>query len=243
MALFHGARTPVNLTTDKVPPAATANADAAMPPIAGSSDAAARHRNGESRANRRRRRSADAAPPAAPSRSVNAIAEGDGPDIHSEFVNRLTDFIRANLGASLVIPLLAQQVHLSAFHFARLFKETTGTAPHQFVIFQRLEAASRLLTDTTLTIAEITYQTGFSSQSQLAKLFRRWRGITPIEFRRSSAADSPERHANADPDRIELGRDSKKVVARHAARTANFNGRVEPMSETPEIAAFSGEMQ
>jgi AraC-like DNA-binding protein len=100
---------------------------------------------------------------------------------------RLTEFINANLAASLPLRLLAAQFHLSAFYFARLFKDTTGIAPHQFVIHLRLAAAERLLTHTVLPIADIAYRTGFSSQSQMAKLFRRRTNMTPIEYRRSKS--------------------------------------------------------
>src|SRR5438046_988359 len=87
----------------------------------------------------------------------------DGEPIHSVIA-----FINANLGASLAISLLAAQVHLSAWYFARMFKRATGFAPHQFIIHRRLLEAARLMTRTSLTLADIAYGTGFASQSQLA---------------------------------------------------------------------------
>ena len=101
-------------------------------------------------------------------------------------VRSVIAFINANLGASLAIPLLASHVHLSAWYFARLFKRATGLAPHQFIIHRRLLEAAHLMTRTSLTLADIAYDTGFASQSQLAKMFRRWAGVTPVEFRRTN---------------------------------------------------------
>ena len=95
-------------------------------------------------------------------------------------------FIDANLHAALPLPLLASKVHLSAWYFARLFKRATGRAPHQFIIDRRLDEAAQLMTSTALTLADIAYRTGFASQSQLAKLFRRRAGVTPIEYRRNA---------------------------------------------------------
>jgi AraC family transcriptional regulator len=111
-----------------------------------------------------------------------------GPASHPRLLGQLTEFVNANLGASLTIPLLAAQFHLSAYYFARMFKQTTGVTPHQFVIHLRLATAAQLLAGTALTIAEIAYRTGFCSQSQLGKLFRRWMGLTPMEYRRIARA-------------------------------------------------------
>ena len=109
------------------------------------------------------------------------------------------------------IPVLAAQVHLSTYYFARVFKQTMGVTPHQFIINLRLAAAAQFLAGSTLTIADIAYRTGFASQSQLAKLFRRWMGSTPSEYRRCirtgrRPAEAREQLAARNPNRLETAR-------------------------------------
>ena len=60
-------------------------------------------------------------------------------------ISRVTDFVLAHLDQDLSLPVLAQQVGFSPYHFARLFHRTTGESPHQFVLHQRIERAKHLL--------------------------------------------------------------------------------------------------
>ena len=70
-------------------------------------------------------------------------------------------------------------------HFARLFKRSTGSAPHQYVLQQRIERAASLLRSTPLPIAEIAHRCGFNDQSHLANSFKRMHGQSPSAFRRA----------------------------------------------------------
>ena len=81
---------------------------------------------------------------------------------------------------------LAAVVQLSSFHFAHLFKQTTGVSPHQYHIRCRVERAKQLLLTKNLTIAEVAYIVGFASQGHLNYHFKRLVGITPKAFLRQS---------------------------------------------------------
>lgn len=94
------------------------------------------------------------------------------------------DFVQANLASDLRVAQLAELHDMSAYHFARLFKTTTGTTPHRFVTDQRIEAAQRLLAGT-LPLAEIAFSVGFSSQSHFTEAFRKRMGRAPGRMRRS----------------------------------------------------------
>jgi AraC family transcriptional regulator len=94
------------------------------------------------------------------------------------------DLIEENLDAGLTLELMAAAAHLSVYHFARQFKAATGMPPHQYVIARRVERAKQLLqTSTTLTVAEVAANAGFSDQSQLSHHFKRLVGVTPQQFR------------------------------------------------------------
>ena len=98
---------------------------------------------------------------------------------------RVMDYINAHLAQDVKPSDLAQLLEMSQFHFSRLFKQSTGIAPHQYVLQQRGEHATQLLKTTTLPIMEIAMQCGFSSHSHLGKWMRQHTGMTPKTYRAS----------------------------------------------------------
>jgi AraC family transcriptional regulator len=98
-------------------------------------------------------------------------------------LRRVLDFIHTHLAADLSLTALATTVGMSPYHFARLFKQSTGRSPHQYVLDQRITQAKHLLATTALPIATIAYQVGFASQSHLARHFRQRTGVTPKAYR------------------------------------------------------------
>ena len=96
---------------------------------------------------------------------------------------RLTEFIDANLAASLRVDELAGLANLSPAHFARAFKTATGSTPHQFVVGRRLRAARRLLDLGHASLAEVARACGFSDQAHLTRSFRKAFGVTPGRYR------------------------------------------------------------
>ena len=93
------------------------------------------------------------------------------------------EYINAHLAHDIRLADLAAAVSLSPYHFTRLFKQSMGMAPHQYLIERRIAAAQRLLAETPLSIAEIADRVGVSSQSHLTTLFRRRVGVTPAAYR------------------------------------------------------------
>ena len=79
---------------------------------------------------------------------------------------------------------LARDAGLSSFHFLRVFRQVTGTTPHQYLIGARLRLAARLLLDTDRPVTEIAYDVGFNDLSNFMRTFRRVIGETPREYRR-----------------------------------------------------------
>jgi AraC family transcriptional regulator len=82
---------------------------------------------------------------------------------------------------------LAAECGLSAAHFGRAFKRSTGIAPHQWQLGRRMKRAQGLLTGSSLPIAEIALKCGFSSQSHFATAFKENIGVSPGHWRRSVA--------------------------------------------------------
>jgi AraC-like DNA-binding protein len=98
-------------------------------------------------------------------------------------LRRAVDFIRSNLSHDLSLGELARAANLSPFYFARLFKQSTGIAPHGYVMARRIERAKELLHNGMLPIVEVALETGFADQSHMTGVFRKLTGVTPRNFR------------------------------------------------------------
>lgn len=98
-------------------------------------------------------------------------------------LRQVTEFIGDNYGRDLKLAELAQVAGMSSFHFAREFKRTTGTTPHQYLIKFRIERAKTLLARNDLPLAEVGLRSGFGHQSHFTRLFRRITGTTPNSYR------------------------------------------------------------
>ncbi|GHO46016.1 AraC family transcriptional regulator [Ktedonospora formicarum] len=94
-----------------------------------------------------------------------------------------TTYIEDHLEDNLSLSEIAAAVHLSPYHFARLFKESTGVPPHQYVIQRRVERAKMLLSTTHWSLTTIAHMVGFAHESHLALHFKRLTGLTPKHFR------------------------------------------------------------
>lgn len=110
------------------------------------------------------------------------ISEYSG-SLSSYQMRRLTMFVQDHLSQNLSLEILAQQVGFSPYHFARLFRQTTGESPHQFVLRQRLAAAERLLKETNLPLAHVASAIGIPNQSHFTQAFKRHLGMTPLVYR------------------------------------------------------------
>src|SRR5262249_35583488 len=79
------------------------------------------------------------------------------------------EYIDANLDVNVRLTVLAHEVGVSAFHFSRLFKQSTGCSPHQYLLRRRLDRAKTLLREPEMNLAEISASTGFADQSHFTK--------------------------------------------------------------------------
>ena len=98
-------------------------------------------------------------------------------------LRHVEDFIEDNYSRELKLAELAHVAGMSSFHFAREFKRTTGTTPHQYLIKVRVERAKTLLAKNDLPLTEVGLSSGFSHQSHFTRLFRKLTGTTPRSYR------------------------------------------------------------
>ncbi|MFP8965017.1 helix-turn-helix domain-containing protein [Pokkaliibacter sp. CJK22405] len=96
---------------------------------------------------------------------------------------RVREFIDAHLDQPLLLSDLAEQAGLSDYHFARMFKQSQGLAPHQYVMATRLARAEQLLITTEQSLSDIALNCGFSSSSHFSNRFRQHFGTSPSQRR------------------------------------------------------------
>jgi AraC family transcriptional regulator len=92
---------------------------------------------------------------------------------------RAVEYIQDQLHADLTVSGIAQVADMSADHFTKLFKESTGQSPYQYVVEARVRKAKELLTTGKFTISEAAHRVGFVDQSHLTRHFKRVFGLPP----------------------------------------------------------------
>jgi len=98
-------------------------------------------------------------------------------------LQRVADYIEDNLTADLSLAELAGVAGYSPYHFARLFRQSTGRPPHQYVIKRRVERAAALLSSTALSVEAVAHAVGFPHRNALARHMKRLTGHTPAARR------------------------------------------------------------
>lgn len=93
------------------------------------------------------------------------------------------DYIKENFKAQPTLDEIAEHVHLSAFHFQRLFTDWAGTSPKKFLQYISVAHAKEMLKENQSTLFETAYETGLSGTSRLHDLFVNIEGMTPAEYK------------------------------------------------------------
>jgi AraC-like DNA-binding protein len=98
----------------------------------------------------------------------------------------LLAYIAENIQKPLKLEELASRMSLSPYYFLRRFKKEMGYTPHKYVLMARINAAKHFLKSSTLSIKEITFTCGFSSENNFCIAFKRMTGTSPMAYRGSS---------------------------------------------------------
>ncbi|MGN0793571.1 MAG: AraC family transcriptional regulator [Aristaeellaceae bacterium] len=98
-------------------------------------------------------------------------------------IDRAVARINQQVGNEPSVTELARSVGLSEYHFIRVFRQTMGATPRQYIIMSRMNHARYLLKTTTLSVGEIGSMVGYASESMFTAAFRRTQGMTPTRYR------------------------------------------------------------
>ena len=96
---------------------------------------------------------------------------------------RIREYVDEHVGDRLELPILAEVAGYGVHHFCRLFRETFGQSPHDYVRERRLEAARKLLATADCGIGEVAAECGFADQSHLTRCFKSMYGAPPARWR------------------------------------------------------------
>ena len=97
---------------------------------------------------------------------------------------RVIDYLEADLAETGGMDTLAALIDMDVFTFTRAFKQSTGQPPHKFLIERRLARVKDLLINTDSSLADIAYDTGFSSQPHMTAAFSKHAKMPPGAYRK-----------------------------------------------------------
>lgn len=105
------------------------------------------------------------------------------PSKNSDLIKRAFAYISQNYSHSLSLNDVAEHVHLNPAYFSSIFKESCGSSFKEYLNMVRIEESKRLLSNTDYAILDIAIATGFEDQSYFSKVFKKYTGITPKQYR------------------------------------------------------------
>jgi len=104
-------------------------------------------------------------------------------NIHYNRIAEAIEYILEHFKTQPSLEEIAEQIHLSPFHFQRLFTEWAGVSPKKFLQFISVQHAKQILSDKQATLFDAAFETGLSGTGRLHDLFVKIEGMTPGEFK------------------------------------------------------------
>lgn len=102
----------------------------------------------------------------------------------SDSIHAIIAYIDAHAGEPIKVEELADMCNMSYSYFAKNFKQYYGRSCKEYIEFIRVSKAADMLLFTDFDLSYISQETGFSDSSHLIKTFRKWKGVTPKQFKK-----------------------------------------------------------
>ena len=115
-------------------------------------------------------------------------SSGGGDQREERTIHGITRYLQEHLAEEVSLSVLAEEFHLSAQYISQLFKNEIGVGFLAYLTNIRMERAKQLLLSTSLSIAEVSEQSGYSDYRVFTKVFKKSEGITPSQYRRDFIA-------------------------------------------------------
>lgn len=109
------------------------------------------------------------------------------PRFTAKHYKKVLGYIEQHFSQTIALNDLAEQAALSPYYFSRLFKDTIGQTPHQFVTSYRITRSKDMLAEPKRTLMDIALSCGFADQAHFSRVFKQLSGVTPKQWRDSNA--------------------------------------------------------
>jgi two-component system, response regulator YesN len=98
-------------------------------------------------------------------------------------IKKAIHYIAKNFSRNITLEDVAKEVHLNPSYFSSFFKQSTGSSFKEYLNMIRIEESKRLLANTDYSVIDIAVATGFDTQSYFSKVFKKYTGLTPRQYR------------------------------------------------------------
>lgn len=105
------------------------------------------------------------------------------PNKNNELIKKAMIYISQNYNKPITLDDVASHVHLHPAYFSTMFKQSIGSSFKEYLNMVRIEESKRLLSNTDFSIIDIALSIGFEDQSYFSKVFKKYTGMTPKQFR------------------------------------------------------------
>ena len=110
----------------------------------------------------------------------------------TDSIHAITEYIDNHVGEPIRVEELADMCNMSYSYFAKNFKQYYGRSCKEYIEFIRVSKVEDMLLFTDFDLSYISQETGFSDSSHLIKIFRKWKGVTPKQFKMQHAKKDKE---------------------------------------------------
>lgn len=111
---------------------------------------------------------------------------------HSGVIHKAILYIRAHYGSKISLEDVAQTVYLSPAYFSRVFRQETGMTFNAYLNKVRVDASKGLLLDPSVRLIDAALSAGFESQSYFTKVFKKYTGYSPLQYREKLLKEPPQ---------------------------------------------------
>ncbi len=117
--------------------------------------------------------------------SIQFLPENNGGDhTHTTQATAAYDYIKEHYNTNIALEDLAKHLHISTYYICKVLKKEFGKSFIELINEHRINKAKKLLMDPRCSVKEAAFYVGYNSQHYFAKIFKKYLGVTPTEYRK-----------------------------------------------------------
>ena len=118
-------------------------------------------------------------------RNSGAYTPGEEGGSRTDRIKPVLEYIEAHYSQGMSLEDLAAVAGMNPKYFCRVFRSLTHHSPVDYLNFYRIEQAAHFLDSTDLSVTEVGNRCGFWESSYFTKVFRKYKGVTPVQYRKN----------------------------------------------------------